>query len=320
MKPILDENKDAFLAYGNDKISQRLWASENGIAACNLEKILLSQIEEHRTEVFYQCDPERYPSNFVHRLPGCVRRTIVWRGSIVNIPNLSAYDCVVSNFEFINEKWRKNGWRSAWLAPSWDPVMAEYSSNDDYTNDLNFCGSFSRTAGYDSRIELLNSLVKLQVSGIKSNFHLAVKKYGRLADGRPWRWIPWPIFLSPVLSSFVKQPLFGRAMYAAFASSKIVINPATDMVGAERGNSRCWEALGCGACMVASQGMYPEGFEPGVNFETYSSAEDAQKRIIDLLADEERRKAMAKAGRNMVAKVWSKERQWNDFVALVATL
>ncbi|MCP3887723.1 MAG: glycosyltransferase [Desulfobulbaceae bacterium] len=320
LKPILDESKDAFLAYGDDKISQRFWARENGMATCNLEKILLSQIEDHRTEVLYQCDPERYPSNFVNRLPGCVRKTIVWRGSTVNIPNLSTYDCVVSDFEFLNEKWRKNGWRSAWFAPSWDPVMAEYSSGDNYTSDITFCGSYARTNGYDTRIELLNSLAKFQGLENQVNFYLSVKKYGRLLDSRPWRWIPWPIFLPRALSSFVRQPLFGRAMYAAFASSKIVINPATDMVGVERGNMRCWEALGCGACMVASKGKYPEGFEEGVNFETYTSAEDAQKRIIDLLADEARRKKMARAGRDMVAKVWSKERQWNDFVDLVASL
>ncbi len=39
----------------------------------SLGEILLAQVESHRTEVFYNLDPMRYGSNFIHNLPGCVR-------------------------------------------------------------------------------------------------------------------------------------------------------------------------------------------------------------------------------------------------------
>ena len=102
--------------------------------------------------------------------------------------------------------------------------------------------------------------------------------------------------------------------------TKIVLNPATDIAGDIRGNMRCWEALGCGACMLGSAGQYPEGFEPRVNFEMFTDADDLIQKIRYLLADEPRRAAIAKAGTEMLSRIWSKERQWNDFVSLLGNL
>jgi spore maturation protein CgeB len=109
-------------------------------------------------------------------------------------------------------------------------------------------------------------------------------------------------------------------MYLSMSSAKIVVNPATDIAGQERGNMRCWEALGCGSCMVASAGRYPEGFEAGVNFVAYQGTDDMLKKTRQLLQDEPLRRAIADAGHAMVRSVWSKDRQWADFERLAATL
>jgi hypothetical protein len=42
-------------------------------------------------------------------------------------------------------------------------------------------------------------------------------------------------------------------------SSKIVRSGAIDMAGADRGNMRCFEAMGCGALLLSDEGNYPEG-------------------------------------------------------------
>ena len=42
----------------------------------SLGDILLAQVESHRAEVFYNLDPVRYGSDFVRRLPGCVRKAL----------------------------------------------------------------------------------------------------------------------------------------------------------------------------------------------------------------------------------------------------
>ena len=43
-----------------------------------LEAILLAQIEQHGPK-FSKLDPVRYPSAFVRKLPGCIRKTFCWR-------------------------------------------------------------------------------------------------------------------------------------------------------------------------------------------------------------------------------------------------
>ena len=68
LKPVLDGAPEAFFTNGDDEILQRHWAREQGIAGKpTLEAILLAQIEHHRTEVFYNLDPVRYPSAFVRQ-------------------------------------------------------------------------------------------------------------------------------------------------------------------------------------------------------------------------------------------------------------
>ncbi len=82
LKPVLDRHSDAFFTNGDDEQLQRQWAREHGMPAqSTLAAILLAQIEEHRTEVFYNLDPVRYPSEFIRTLPGCVKKSIAWRAA-----------------------------------------------------------------------------------------------------------------------------------------------------------------------------------------------------------------------------------------------
>ena len=102
LKPVLEEHSDAFFTNGDDDTLQGLWARENGmVGKPSLEDILLAQIEHHRTEVFYNLDPVRYPSIFIRRLPGCVRKTFCWRAAPSGNANLTAYGAVLGNFPSI---------------------------------------------------------------------------------------------------------------------------------------------------------------------------------------------------------------------------
>ena len=83
LEPILLSNPDTIIAYADDFVSQSRWALEHGIRRTDLDDILLAQIEEHRAEVVYSLDPIRWNSSFVRRLPGCVKKTVCWRASMV---------------------------------------------------------------------------------------------------------------------------------------------------------------------------------------------------------------------------------------------
>src|SRR5262245_42085231 len=71
------------------------------------------------------------------------------------------------------------------------------------------------------------------------------------------------------------RPVFGLELFGARAREKSVLNGAIDMVGNERGNMRCFEAMGCGALLLSDEGKYPDGMVPERTLITYTSAADA---------------------------------------------
>jgi hypothetical protein len=319
LKPVYDRDPNCFFTVCDDPILQVRWAKENELAASNLTDILLAQIEAFQPDVLYQLDPILFPSSFVRRLPGCVKKVVAWRAASIGGADLSAYDVVLSNFETLNAQWREKGLHTAWFSPSWDPEMAPYAANVDREKDVFFAGSYARTTGHDVRLVMLDAVAQLS-DLYRIDLRLMARKWGRLTNKPFFRWIPVPIQLPKSLRARKGKSVYGREMYETLSRTRIVLNPATDIAGEIRGNMRCWEAPGCGACMLGSAGEYPEGFESGVNFESFTNADDLQRKIKLLLADEHRRAEIAKAGAEMLPRIWSKERQWNDFVTLVAAL
>src|SRR6202035_4082382 len=59
------------------------------------------------------------------------------------------------------------------------------------------------------------------------------------------------------IADIAKPPVFGRQFYELIGKSKIVLNGAIDMAGTDRGNMRCFEAMGCGALLISDAGSYP---------------------------------------------------------------
>src|SRR6266404_9773218 len=102
LQPVMNDDPDTFFTNGDDDLLQRQWARENGMRdEAALEDILLAQIEHHQTEVFYNLDPVRYPSSFVRKLPGCVRKALCWRAAPSGQADFTAYDAVLGNFPSI---------------------------------------------------------------------------------------------------------------------------------------------------------------------------------------------------------------------------
>src|SRR5207245_816326 len=55
------------------------------------------------------------------------------------------------------------------------------------------------------------------------------------------------------------DPIFGRDYYEVLSSAKIVLNGSIDMPSSDRGNMRCFEALGSGSLLLSDHGNYPQG-------------------------------------------------------------
>ena len=316
LSPVVDGDSNAFFTNGDDPILQAKWAEENGLKLGTVtDEILLTQIESHRTEVFYNLDPVRYPSSFARRLPGCVKNTICWRAAPSHGADFSSYDIVVCNFPSIIESWRKLGLRSEFMTPSYDPVMEIGSDNPDRSLDILFIGGYSRH--HTRRAKVLESVARLADS-YSIKYCLDQSRLTRLADS--------PIGFLPGISrhrtpssirEITSEPVFGLDLYRLMQSSKIVLNGAIDMAGEDRGNMRCFEALGCGALMVTDQGNYPNRFVANENMLTYRSADEAVTLITSALENWERSKKVASNGHNMIKVHYSKAEQWKMFLGLV---
>lgn len=316
LSPVLDGDETAFFTNGDDLILQEKWALEHGLGKGRpLDEILLAQIEAHCTEVFYNLDPMRYSSEFVRRLPGCVRKTVCWRAAPSPGADFSAYDRVVCNFPSIIESWRRLGWRAGYLTPAHDPAMDAYAGNAERPLDVLFIGGYSRH--HTRRARVLEAVAQLAPS-YQVSYCLDESRVTRLADT--------PLGLLPGLSrhrrpSSIRNvstaPVFGRELYRLISRAKIVLNGAIDMAGEDRGNMRCFEALGCGALMVSDHGRYPDGFVDGETMLTYRSADEAAALTAQILENWGRGSDIAGNGREMVRSRYGKAAQWEMFVDLV---
>ncbi len=152
-------------------------------------------------------------------------------------------------------------------------------------------------------------------------YHLDRSRLCRLAESPLGTLLPLAKHRRPpAIRAIAQEPIFGRDYYEVLSAAKIVLNGAIDMAGADRGNMRCFEALGGGALLLSDAGNYPEGMTDGETIVTYSSPEQAVEQIRTLLAASGERTRIAQAGHEMVSTRYSKEVQWKRFEALVASI
>ena len=317
LQPVLAGMDWAFFTNGDDGPTQQLWAQENGLPSTTpLEDILLAQIEHHRTEVFYNLDPLRYGSDFVRKLPGCVRRSFAWRAAPSPGADFGAYDGVLCNFPGILAGYRERGWRAAYFSPAHDPVMDRFAQREDRPADVLFVGGYTRH--HRRRAELLEAVAAMS-GEFKLRFHLDNSRMTRLAESPLSRLLPLRHHRRPLaIRSIAQDPVFGLDLYEALSGAKIVLNGAIDMAGPDRGNMRCFEAMGCGALMVSDTGNYPEGMVNGDNMITYQDPADAVRQIRSALQQPTVRKQLAHNGHRLMSGTYSKAEQWQAFEALVA--
>jgi hypothetical protein len=313
LQPVLDNNPTAFFTNGDDESLQLAWAQEQGLKTRKLDDILLAQIEAHRTEVFYNLDPIRYDGAFVRRLPGHVRRKIAWRAA-PGSADFTGYDLIVSNFPSILARYREDGFNTAEFFPAHDPELDAYAANDNRDIDVLFIGGYSRH--HARRSELLQTVAALR-DRYNIVFHLDRSRVTRLAET--------PLGLLPPLARHRRPsdvqavshpPVFGRDMYQTLSRAKIVVNMAIDMAGTDRGNMRCFEAMGARALLLSDEGLYPAGMEDGSTMTTYSDIEDTVKEIEQHL-HESTHSVVAQKGWEMIKALYNKPTQLTLFNSII---
>ena len=316
LQPVLEQSEDAFFALGDTVSMQKAWAEEQGMPAnADLQSILLSQIEHHRTEVFYSMDPVRFGKQLLDRMPGCVKYSIAWRAAPSANDSFLAYDRIINNFPTILQQYQNQGANVGYFFPAFDPVMDEYAKPYIQRNtEIVFIGGYSRH--HKKRGQFLNAIAKAYPDD--THFHLDLSRFTRLAET--------PVGLIGPLAkhcrdrairSVTQKPVFGRALYKALGDAKITINAAIDMAGSARGNMRCWEAMGCGSLLFSDAGEYPAHMTAETMIR-YDDAAEAMAKLGELVEHGTDFQDVARRGNHAVKNHYSKAKQWDAFVDLIA--
>jgi glycosyltransferase involved in cell wall biosynthesis len=317
--PVEQRAEWAFFANGDDEDMQRVWAREQGMSVRTpLSDILKAQIEAHRADVFYNLDATGWPADFINSLPGCVKKVIAWHAAPFRNVSFTAYDLVVCNFPSILAQIAEQGARTGYFFPAYDPELAPFAARQDRPVDVVFVGGYSRH--HRRRAGILEAVAGL-AGEYNVVYHLDRSRLCRLAESPIGQLLPLAKHRRPpAIRAVTNEPTFGRDYYDVLSRAKIVLNGAIDMSGEDRGNMRCFEALGSASLLLSDHGNYPEGMRDGQTLVTYDSPEQTVTLVRELLRDSEKRLSIARAGHQMVSTRYSKEVQWKRFEQLVSSI
>ena len=320
----LDTDQVFFTIWDYDRL-QRKWAEKHGFKAKNLTEIKLAQVEEYQPDVFYNfsafCD-----DNFIRQLGKRKdRKDIYWNGIIQPEPmTFPEYEGQISLHRPYVEYWKKQGLKAKELQPGIPSGWSDIGGGEKEI-DVLFYGQFFKGM-FDNRNQLIEDLLRYKLSsGVDVRCHLTYKE--RRSTIFRIRGLPSTTIRSPFIkfpSSLVRKhsfsPLYGRSLYEEISKARIVVNAYTNDNSEYKSNMRLFEAIGLGAFLISEEGNYPEGFEPGVDFYTYRSSSELITQIERVLSDWPTHAEMAANTRKKISQLYSKERQWQDFLSFVEEL
>ena len=301
LAPVLNGEDTAFFTNGDDEVLQRTWAREMGMSRkAGLADVLLAQIESHRTEVFYNLDPIRYGSDFVRRLPGCVRKAVAWRNIPTPYSGLRGLRRYPVQLAYSSEEIPRLRLESrlflACPRSHNEPICREERPPNRFAIRWRLFATPYEARGRTGSCRLSQEAYRVEFCLARSRFtRLAESPLGYLAPVSKYR---RPNHIRAVSS----DPIYGRDLYSRISKAKIVLNGAIDMLGDDRGNMRCFESMGCRALLLSDEGVYPAGMVGGQTLVTYRSPANLVVKLRELLQVPEVMMGIAQAGHEMVCR------------------
>lgn len=326
LQPALEHKTDeVFFTIWDYKRLQYLWAKENGLNTTDLKKIKLAQIENFKPDVVYNQSPF-CDFNFIKQLlpiKGSMK-LVCWNGFIEAKPRtFPDYDCHLTLHRPFVDFWRKAGLQAFELQPGIPANWVTNSVNSIRTIDALFYGQFSQQDNniFSQRSNIIESLIKYKIKyHHKIDIHLQINAtniYGIPLTSRF-------NFVQKIKSRFYKEnslaPIYGDELSKKISSSKIVINGYGDNNQEYKSNMRLFESIGLGAFLISEQGNYPEGFEQGTDFYTYTDYKSLELKIEKVLSDWPYHQSIAQKTQHKIANLYSKKKQWTLFQDYISKL
>jgi len=320
----------------NAETMQKAWAKENGFSYTKnnwLLEITTAQALAFKPDVLFVNDHVTFSASYLKYLKSAcpsIRLVLGWCGAPYRDPSVfKEYDIVLSSAPELVQHFIDEGHRSYLIRHAFDPrILSKLGHANPTPVDLAFVGTLAKKQGFHREREalLLHLLEKtpLQVwamlahdpyrlrANIRSrqwiyDFVHAAKRTGipepMLRIGLLGRALSWkgrpslPPPFDPRLVRAARPPLFGLEMFAQLAHSRITINSHIDMSEQYASNMRLYEATGVGSCLLTDwRPNLPELFAPDTEVITYRTAEECVEKVNYLLAHEQERQSISRAG------------------------
>jgi hypothetical protein len=259
-------------------------------------RIALEQIAEMDPDVVYCHNLDFFSRAELDRLRGEGRLVAGQIASPLPAWNtVEGFHFIATSFPHFVERIRSHGVESEYLRLAFDERLVDIVGEQPREHDVVFVG------GVHPGVHSAGTALLARVCAARP---VAVFGYG--ADALPED--------SAIRKSY-RGEAWGLDMYRALASAKIALNRHIDVAEGHANNMRLYEATGMGAALLTDNGSnLPELFEPGREVAVYEDADDLIAGIDELLANDERRRSIAEAGR---ARTLS-EHTWANRIAELA--
>lgn len=339
----------------NNFYLQRKWAFENNLKfnSNNWQfEILLAQIKNFSPDILYITGHNSFNKKWIEEIKlscSSIKFSILWCGAPFSDPEIfSSVDLTLSDTPEIIEKITDMGYSAKHLNHAFDRrILDRINLETPPKYDFTFVGSIARRKEYHCRREEilravasktnLNLFSPNQVSlkdklrfavrlstfktkALLHNLNLNYDLFSRLThfDQRFSVDDPPRYPISPDLIKKMSPPVFGLNMFQTLRDSKITFNCHIDISYRTANNLRLYEATGVGACLLTdARGNLCELFEPEKEVVTYSSVDECIDKVKWLLANPEKRKAIAFAGQERTLKDHTWEKRAIEFDKLI---
>jgi hypothetical protein len=260
---------------------QRRWAEEAGLRLPRrgaLDAVLDAQVEALDPDVVYVHNIARIPRRRLERWRAAGRMVA---GQIAIAPParrlVRGYDLIVTSFPHFPERFRAVGVDSAYLPLAFDRRIL---------------GRLGPTAPRWGAVFVGGVHPKVHVGGTRMlegvADAVALDVWGYGAEALPAG--------SPLRKRFHGEA-WGLDMYRVLAEARVVVNRHIEAAEGHANNMRLFEATGVGAAVLTEAAPnLATLFAPGREVETYAGPDELVRKVGELLADEERRAALAAAG------------------------
>ena len=270
--------------HGHPRLASALALPAAGPAGRRLRRRVLraatiAQIDALDPQVIYLQDLTWLTKGELRALKRAGRRLV---GQIGSAPprdgRIELLDLAITSFPHFVARLEAAGVPARYQALAFDPRVLERIGPVPRDVDVAFVGSIHAPAIHRGGTALLERLA------VEVDLQLWGQIQDRLARDSPIR-------------ARHHGPAWGDDMYRVLARARIVVNRHGDIAEGFANNMRLFEATGMGALLVTEAAPnLPQLFAPGQEVVAYEDADDLVRRIRHLLADEDERARIARAG------------------------